>query len=144
MSADEIGTLATLQTHLSELIAPTIKRHDGRIVKLIGDGILAEFGSVVEAVECAAEIQRAMQVRNRGSSDERRMLLRMGIHLGDIIVEGDDIYGEGVNIASRLEGVAEAGGICISRHAYDQVEGKLPLTFRPLGPQRFEEYSKVR
>jgi class 3 adenylate cyclase len=97
---------------------------------------------VVEAVECAAEIQRAMQVRNRGSSDEGRMLLRMGVHLGDIIINGDDIYGEGVNVASRLEGVAQAGGICISRQAYDQVEGKLPLAFRPLGPQRLKNIPK--
>src|SRR5262249_42685215 len=105
MSADEGGTLAALRAHRTELIAPAIERHHGRIVKLIGDGILVEFDSVVEAVECAAEIQREMEVRNRGTPDDRRMLLRMGVHLGDIIMDGDDIYGEGVNIAARLEGV---------------------------------------
>jgi len=132
MSADEGRTLAALQAHRSELIAPTIERHCGRIVKVMGDGILAEFGSVVEAVGCATEIQREMEVRNRGAPDDRRMLLRIGVHLGDIIIDGDDIYGDGVNIAARLEGIAETGGICISRQAYDQVEGKLPLTCRPL------------
>jgi class 3 adenylate cyclase len=142
MSADEAGTLATFQVHRSELIAPTIERHCGRIVKVMGDGILAEFGSVVEAVGCAMEIQREMEVRNRGAPDDRRMLLRIGVHLGDIIIDGDDIYGDGVNIAVRLEGIAETGGICISRQAYDQVEGKLPLTCRPLGQQKLKNISK--
>jgi class 3 adenylate cyclase/pimeloyl-ACP methyl ester carboxylesterase len=142
MSADEAGTLAALQAHRSELIAPTIERHGGRIVKLIGDGVLAEFNSVVEAIECAAEIQREMEVRNRGLADDRRMLLRMGVHLGDIIIDGDDIYGDGVNIAARLQAVAETGGICISRQAYDQVDGKLPLSYRPLGAQTLKNIPK--
>ena len=143
MAADEAGTLAALQAHRSELIGPTIERRGGRIVKLMGDGILAEFGSVVEAVECAAEIQRAMRERNRGMPDDRRMLLRMGVHLGDVIVEGNDIYGDGVNIAARLEGIAETGGICISRQAYDQIEGKLPLACRPLGAQQLKNIPKA-
>jgi class 3 adenylate cyclase/pimeloyl-ACP methyl ester carboxylesterase len=143
MSADEAGTLAALQAHRSELIAPTIERHGGRIVKLIGDGVLVEFNSVVEAVECAAEIQREMEVRNRGLADDRRMLLRMGVHLGDIIIDGDDIYGDGVNIAARLQAVAETGGICISRQAYDQVDGKLPLSYRPLGAQILKNIPKL-
>jgi class 3 adenylate cyclase/pimeloyl-ACP methyl ester carboxylesterase len=142
MSADEAGTLSALQAHRSELIAPTIERHRGRIVKLMGDGMLAEFGSVVEAVECAAEIQREMAARNRGAPDDCRMLLRMGVHLGDIIIDGNDIYGDGVNIAARLEGIAEIGGVCISRQAYDQVDGKLPLTCRPLGPQQLKNIPK--
>jgi class 3 adenylate cyclase/pimeloyl-ACP methyl ester carboxylesterase len=142
MSADEAGTLAALQAHRSELIAPTIERHRGRIVKLMGDGILAEFDSVVEAVSCAAEIQREMGLRNRAAPEDRRMLLRMGVHLGDIIVDGDDIYGDGVNIASRLEGVAETGSICISRQAFDQIDGKLPLTCRALGPQTLKNIPK--
>jgi class 3 adenylate cyclase/pimeloyl-ACP methyl ester carboxylesterase len=142
MNADEAGTLSALQAHRSELIAPTIERHRGRIVKLMGDGILAEFSSVVEAVECAAEIQREMGVRNRGAPDDRRMLLRMGVHLGDVIIDGDDIYGDGVNIAARLEGIAETGGICISRQAYDQVDGKLLVTCRPLGPQKMKNIPK--
>jgi class 3 adenylate cyclase/pimeloyl-ACP methyl ester carboxylesterase len=142
MSVDEAGTLAALQAHRSELITPTIERHRGRIVKLMGDGILAEFASMVEAVECAAEIQREMYVRNRGVRDDRRMLFRMGLHLGDIIIDGGDIYGDGVNIAARLEAIAEAGGICISRQAFDQVDTKLPLTYRPLGPQRLKNIAK--
>jgi class 3 adenylate cyclase/pimeloyl-ACP methyl ester carboxylesterase len=142
MSADEAGTLSALQAHRNELIEPAIERYRGRIVKLMGDGILAEFGSVVEAVECAAEIQREMQIRNRGASEDRRMLLRMGVHLGDIIIDGDDIYGDGVNIAARLEGIAETGGICISRQTYDQVNGKLPFTCRPLGPQKLKNIPK--
>jgi class 3 adenylate cyclase/pimeloyl-ACP methyl ester carboxylesterase len=138
MNADEAGTLAALLAHRSEVIAPSIARHRGRIVKLIGDGILAEFESVVEAVECAVEVQRTMAERNRGKPDENRMLFRMGVHLGDIIVDGDDIYGDGVNIAARLEGLAEAGGIDISRQAYDQVDRKLPFNFRTLGPQKLK------
>ena len=142
MSADETGTLSALQAHRCELIAPAIEQHRGRIVKLMGDGFLAEFGSVVEAVECAAEIQREMGIRNRGAPDDHRMLLRIGVHVGDIIIDGDDIYGDGVNIAARLEGIAETGGICISRQAYDQVDGKLPLTCRPLGPQTLKNIPK--
>ena len=142
MSADEAGTLAALQAHRSELIAPTIERHGGRIVKLIGDGILVEFNSVVEAVECAAQIQRDMEVRNRALADDRRLLLRMGVHLGDIIIDGDDIYGDGVNIAARLQAAAETGGICISRQAFDQVDGKLPLNYRPLGAQILKNIPK--
>jgi adenylate cyclase len=108
MSADEAGTLAALQAHRSELIAPAVERHRGRIVKLIGDGMLVEFDSVVEAVQCAVEIQRATQVRNRSTPDNRRMSLRMGVHLGDVIIEGDDIYGDGVNIAA-IEEHSETG-----------------------------------
>ena len=142
MGADEAGTLSALQAHRSELIGPAIERYRGRIVKLMGDGILAEFGSVVEAVECAAEIQREMEIRNRDARNDHRMLLRIGVHLGDVIIDGDDIYGDGVNIAARLEGIAEPGRICISRQAYDQVEGKLPLTCRPLGPQKLKNIPK--
>ena len=142
MSFDESGTLASLQAHRSELIVPAIARHHGRVVKLMGDGILAEFGSVVEAVECAAEIQREMAARNAGVSDDRRLGFRIGVHLGDVIVEGDDIYGDGVNIAARLESLAETGGICISRQAYDQVDGKLALEFRELGPQHLKNIPK--
>jgi class 3 adenylate cyclase len=142
MREDETRTLAGLQAHHSELIAPSIVQHHGRIVKLMGDGFLAEFGSVVEAVECAAQIQSGMAVRNRSVPDNRRMAFRIGVHLGDVIVERDDIYGDGVNIAARLEGIAEIGGICISRQAYDQVEGKLALTFRELGPQTLKNIAK--
>jgi adenylate cyclase len=115
MSEDEPGALALLQKHRSEVIDPAIAKHRGRTVKLMGDGLLAEFSSVVEGVICAAEIQRAMAARNAGSQGQRRMMFRIGVHLGDIIVEGDDLYGDGVNIAARLEGIAQHGGICISR-----------------------------
>ena len=142
MSEDESGTLAALQAHRAELIAPSIAKHGGRIVKLMGDGILAEFDSVVEAVQCATDIQRGIAARNLSISENRRMLLRIGVHLGDIIIEGDDIYGDGVNIAARLEGLAEAGGIRISRQAYDQIDGKLPLSCRALGPQKFKNMSR--
>jgi class 3 adenylate cyclase/pimeloyl-ACP methyl ester carboxylesterase len=142
MREDEIGTLARLQAYHSELIAPSIAQHHGRIVKLMGDGFLAEFGSVVEAVACAAQIQNGMAVHNRSTPDNRRMAFRIGVHLGDVMVEKDDIYGDGVNIAARLEGIAETGGICISRQAYDQVEGKLALTFRGLGPQTLKNIAK--
>ncbi len=138
MSEDEAGTLAALQRCRSELIDPAIARHHGRIVKLMGDGLLAEFASVVEAVDCAAEIQREMAARNAGVTNKRPMIFRIGVHLGDVIVEGDDIYGDGVNIAARLEGISEPGGICISRQAHDQVHKKLALGYRSLGPQNLK------
>jgi class 3 adenylate cyclase len=142
MSQDEAGTLADLKTHRSELIEPAVAKYGGRIVKLMGDGILAEFTSVVAAVECGAEVQREMAQRNRGKSDARRMLLRIGIHLGDVITDADDIYGDGVNIAARLEALAEIGGICISGQVYDQVDGKLALSFRALGAQTLKNIAK--
>jgi adenylate cyclase len=117
MGEDEPGTLALLQKHRSEVIDPALAKHRGRTVKLMGDGLLAEFSSVVESVNCAAEIQRAMAARNAGPQGPRKMAFRIGVHLGDVIVEGDDLYGDGVNIAARLEGIAERGGICISRQA---------------------------
>ena len=123
-------------------MTPSIGKHGGRIVKLMGDGVLAEFDSVVEAVQCAADIQRDTAARNAGIPAAKRMLLRIGVHLGDIIIEGDDIYGDGVNIAARLEGIAEAGGISISRQTYDQIDGKLPLTCRALGPQKLKNIAK--
>ena len=118
MREDERGALALLHKHRSEVIDPGIAKHRGRTVKLMGDGLLAEFSSVVEAVNCAAEIQRSMAARNAGSRGRREMAFRIGVHLGDVIVEDGDLYGDGVNIAARLEGIAERGGICISRQAY--------------------------
>jgi class 3 adenylate cyclase/pimeloyl-ACP methyl ester carboxylesterase len=135
---DEPGALSLLQKHRSEVINPAIVKHRGRTVKLMGDGLLAEFSSVVEGVSCAAEIQRAMAARNAGSQGQRQMAFRIGVHLGDVIVEGDDLYGDGVNIAARLEGIADHGGICISRQAYDQVQKKLALGYRALGLQHLK------
>ncbi|MCC6948782.1 MAG: alpha/beta fold hydrolase [Bradyrhizobiaceae bacterium] len=137
MSEDELGTLSALQSDRANLIDPAISRHRGRVVKLMGDGLLAEFASVVEAVGCASEIQRAADGRTDGPTD-KRLSYRIGVHLGDIIIDGNDIYGDGVNIAARLEGIANPGGIFISRQAYDQVRNKLNLQFRKLGPKNLK------
>ena len=117
MAADEAGTLARLRAHRKDLIDPTIGEHRGRTVKLMGDGALVEFTSVVDAVECAIAIQRAMGEINAGHAEDQRISFRIGINLGDIIIEGEDIYGDGVNIAARLEGIAQPGGIAISEDA---------------------------
>ncbi len=142
MERDESGTLAALKTHRAELVDPEIAKHDGRIVKLMGDGTLAEFASVVDAVECAADIQRGMAARNLDVAEDTRIVFRIGVHLGDVIVEDDDIYGEGVNIAARLEGLAEPGGICISGQVFDQVDTKVALDYRDLGEQQVKNIVK--
>jgi class 3 adenylate cyclase/pimeloyl-ACP methyl ester carboxylesterase len=142
MERDERGTLAALKAHRADFIDPKIAEHDGRIVKLMGDGALVEFASVVDAVECAAEIQRGMTARNEHEPEDTRIVLRIGVHLGDVIVEGDDIYGEGVNIAARLEGMAEPGGICISGQAFDQVETKVDLGYRSRGERQVKNIVK--
>ena len=136
MGEDEAGTLARLKSLRKELVKPKITGGRGRIVKLMGDGLLAEFPSVVEAVRCAVEIQQDMAGREAGRPDEHRIRLRIGVNLGDIIVEGSDIYGGGVNVAARLEGLAEPGGICISGKVYDEVADKLPTAFEDLGKQK--------
>jgi TolB-like protein/Flp pilus assembly protein TadD len=133
MELDEAGTLTALKAHREELIDPTIAEHRGRIVKLMGDGALVEFASVVDAVTCAAAIQKGMTGRNDSVAEDRHFELRIGVHLGDIIVEGEDIYGEGVNVAARLEGLAEPGGVCLSGDAYRQVRGKVEVDFEDLG-----------
>src|SRR3712207_3566461 len=114
MGADEEGTLAQLKAHRFALVDPKIAEHRGRIVKTTGDGMLIEFASVVEAVRCAVEIQRGMVERNRGTPPEKRIEFRVGINVGDIIIEGADIFGDGVNVAARLEGLAQPGGVCVS------------------------------
>src|SRR5262249_10147592 len=129
MEADEEGTLARLKAHHRELINPRIAERRGRIVKTTGDGLLVEFASVVDAVRCAAEIQREMLDREIELAEERRIKLRIGVNLGDVIVEGDDIFGDGVNIAARLEGLAEPGGICVSGRVQEDTAGRLDLTF---------------
>src|SRR6266852_4437158 len=125
MGADEEGTHERLQTHRRQLIDPKITEHHGRIVKTTGDGLLAEFPSVVDAVRCAAEVQRGMIDREPEVPDERRIRLRIGINLGDVIAEGGDIFGDGVNVAARLEALAEPGGIRISQTVHDQIRDKL-------------------
>ena len=135
MGADEEGTHERLKAHRRELVDPKIGEHSGRIVKTTGEGILAEFASVVDAVRCAAELQRAMIDREAGIPEDRRIRFRIGINLGDVIVESDDIFGDGVNVAARLEALAEPGGICISRMVRDQIRGKLPYPFEDRGEQ---------
>ncbi len=139
MSVDEVGTLAALKSCLREVVEPSIAGHDGRIVKLMGDGVLAEFASAVNAVECAADIQRGIRGR---ASPANPLQFRIGVNLGDIIAEGEDIFGGGVNIASRLEGLAEAGGICVSGMVYDQVGNKVGLAFDNLGEKRLKNISE--
>ena len=130
MGEDEVGTLAALKSHRAELIDPKAAQYNGRTIKLMGDGALMEFESVVDAVAFAVEVQCAMRDRNKDVSDERQILHRIGINIGDVIVDGDDIYGDGVNVAARLEGLAEAGGICVARNVHDQVRDKLDLNFQ--------------
>jgi len=142
MEIDEAGTLATLNAHREGVINPSIAEHHGRVVKLMGDGILVEFPSVVEAVQCAVQIQTGLATRNANVPEEMRMEWRVGINVGDVIVEGDDLYGDGINIASRLEGLAEPGGICISREVFTQVKNKVDLGFESLGEQTVKNISE--
>jgi adenylate cyclase len=135
---DEVGTLTRLKTHRRELVDVEIAEHSGRIVKTTGDGILIEFASIVDAVSCAMAIQRGMAERNAKVTPDKRIEFRMGVHVGDIISEDRDIFGDGVNIAARLEGIAEAGAICISDDAYRQVRGKLDAMYEDLGEQQLK------
>ncbi len=136
MGKDETGTLKRLKSLRKELVQPNITERKGRIVKLMGDGLLAEFPSVVEAVQCAVGIQKSILGRETELTQERRMRLRIGVNLGDIIVEGSDIYGDGVNVAARLEALADPGGICVSGTVFDHVKGKVDLDFADLGEQQ--------
>jgi TolB-like protein/class 3 adenylate cyclase/Flp pilus assembly protein TadD len=142
MGLDEVGTAKALREHLIVLDA-LVAKHGGRIVKTTGDGLLIEFHSVVDAVECALAIQAVMAERNDGVPPDRRMLFRVGINLGDVLVDGDDILGDGVNVAARLEGIAEPGGICISSSAYDQVRGKVAATFTDLGERSLKNIDRL-
>jgi adenylate cyclase len=142
MGADEVGTLTALKAHRTEAIDPKLARHNGRIVKTTGDGILIEFPSVVDAVQCAVEIQEDIRARNVAIGPEKRIEFRIGINVGDIIVEGADVFGDGVNIAARLEQLAEPGGICISRAAYEQVRDKLAFRFEDCGQQAVKNIAR--
>jgi adenylate cyclase len=135
MGADEAGTLAALKAHRAELTDVKIAEHRGRVVKLTGDGMLVEFPSVVNAVTCAAEIQGKMRERNAGVPESRRIEFRIGVNIGDVIVEGDDIYGDGVNVAARLEGIAKPGGIALSGTVRDHLGNRLDLAFEDIGEQ---------
>jgi adenylate cyclase len=142
MGVDDSGTLAALKAHRRELIDPKIAEHDGRIVKTTGDGLLLEFSSVVDAVRCAVDMQRGMAERNKGIAPDKRLDFRIGINVGDIIIDGDDIFGDGVNVAARLEMLAEPGGICVSRVVRDQVVDKLSFTFEDLGAQQVKNIAR--
>jgi TolB-like protein len=133
MGADEEGTLRSLKGHRRTVFDPQVAGHRGRIVKTTGDGLLVEFASVVDAIDCACVVQAAIAQRNAEVAADRRLVFRVGINLGDVIVDGDDIYGDGVNIAARLEGLAEPGGICVSAAVRDELRGKRPLAFEDLG-----------
>jgi adenylate cyclase len=141
MGLDEVGTARTLREHRAVTDA-LVAKHGGRLVKSTGDGVLLEFPSVVDAVECAAAVQAVMAQRNEGVPADRQMSFRIGINLGDILIEGDDILGDGVNVAARLESIAEPGGICISSSAYDQVRGKVAVQFADLGEQRLKNIDR--
>src|ERR1700739_3579146 len=142
MGADEEGTLAALKAIRRELGDPKIAEHRGRIVKTTGDGLLVEFPSVVDAVRCAVAVQQAMPERNTGVAADSRIALRIGINLGDVIVEDDDLYGDGVNIAARIEALADAGGVFVSNTVYDQVRDRLPFVFEDLGEQQVKNIAR--
>src|SRR5215468_7703715 len=135
MERDEAGTLAALRQRRREILRPLVAAHHGRIVKVMGDGVLVEFGSAVNAVACALELQKRMAVENNGLPEERCIVLRIGINLGDVIVEGGDLYGDGVNIAARLEAMADPGGVYVAQTVRDHVRNKVELSFEDLGEQ---------
>ncbi|HUL05566.1 MAG TPA: adenylate/guanylate cyclase domain-containing protein [Candidatus Acidoferrum sp.] len=142
MEQDEAGTFERLRAHRKELFEPEIEKHHGRVFKLMGDGMLAEFGSVVDAVECAVALQRGIGDRNSGVADSRRIEVRIGVNLGDVIVEGDDRYGDGVNVAARLQQLAEPGSIYVSGKVAKEVERRLVLTFEPMGEQKMKNLAE--
>jgi len=141
MGLDEVGTARTLREH-RKVTDALVAKHGGRLVKSTGDGVLLEFPSVVDAVECAVAVQAVMTQRNEGVPQDRRMMFRIGVNLGDILIDGDDILGDGVNVAARLEGIAEPGGICVSSSAYEQVRGKVPVDFTDLGEQNLKNIAR--
>jgi adenylate cyclase len=142
MEQDEAATFERLRAHHKELFEPEIAKHHGRIFKLMGDGLLAEFASVVDAVECAVILQRGMAERNKGIAVDRRIDVRIGINLSDIMIDGDDIYGGGVNVASRLEQLSEPGGVLVSGTAYDHLQGKLDLPLEFAGEQHVKNIAR--
>ena len=142
MGMDEARTLEAFRAHRAELIDPAIAEHSGRIVKLMGDGLLVEFASATSAVECAAAIQQGMALRNAKVPDDRLLTFRIGINLGEVIIEDDDIHGDGVNVAARLQEVAEAGGIYLSGPVFEQIDDKIDLNFDDMGNQRLKNIAK--
>jgi adenylate cyclase len=135
MSVDEAGTLAALDTRRKTILEPLLAKHHGRLVKSMGDGVLVEFASAVDAVECAVALQAATQAANEALPEDRRIVIRVGINLGDVMVEDDDLFGDGINVAARLEGLAEPGSVFVSEIVFSQVRGRVPLEFDDLGPK---------
>lgn len=142
MGSDEEGTLARLKAHRLALVDPKIGEYRGRIVKTTGDGLLAEFASVIDATRCAVEVQRGMGERNAEVAQDKRIEFRIGINVGDIIIDGNDIFGDGVNVAARLEGLAEPGGICVSGRVQEDVNGKLDIAFEDAGEQALKNIAR--
>src|SRR6516164_436728 len=142
MQADEAGTLAALKSRRTDILQPLVSKHHGRVIKVMGDGVLVEFASAVSAVQCAADLQQAMAASNRELSENRQIMLRIGINLGDVMVEGSDLYVDGVNIAARLEAIAEPGCIYVSEDAYRQVRNKVSITFDELGAQNLKNIAE--
>src|SRR5262249_26653977 len=142
IGADEGGTLQALKAIRAELIDPTIAAHNGRLVKTTGDGLLIEFGSVVDALRCATEVQAGMAERNAMAPADKRIEFRIGINVGGVVVENDDILGDGVNVAARLEGLAEPGGICVSARVQEDAAGRLDLTFEDMGEQNLKNIAR--
>ena len=142
MGVDEEGTLAALKAYRRDIIDPKIAEHHGRIVKTTGDGALVEFGSAVDAMRCAMEIQRTMAERNAATPEDHRIEFRIGINVGDIIIDDGDIYGDGVNIAARIETLASPGAICLSDNAYQQIKGKLALDVSDMGEQQLKNIAQ--
>jgi len=142
MGVDETGTLSDLRAHRAELIDGKIAEYGGRIVKTMGDGLLLEFASVVEATQCMVEVQKGMAERNEGTDEARRIIFRIGVNLGDIIIDGEDILGDGVNIAARLQEIAEPGGVSISRRVYEDVQERLDTAFEDTGEQSLKNIAK--
>ncbi|MCH7777669.1 MAG: hypothetical protein IH878_14200 [Gemmatimonadetes bacterium] len=142
MGEDEVGTLAALKAHRKELLVPKEAQYHGRTINLMGDGVLMEFGSVVDAVAFAVEVQVAMQERNASVPEDRRIIYRVGINIGDVIVDSDDIHGDGVNVAARLETLADAGGIAVSGTVLEHIGNKLDLEFEDLGERKLKNIAK--
>ncbi len=142
MEQDEAGTFERLRAHRKQLFEPEIEQHHGRVFKLVGDGLLAEFASVVDAVECAAVLQRGMAQRNSELPVDQRIDIRIGLHVGDVIVEDGDRHGDAVNVAARLQQLAEPGGICVSRTVMDHVRQKVALAFELSGEERLKNITE--
>jgi len=142
MGEDEAGTLTALKSHRLELIDPSVEEYGGRIVKLMGDGILIEFPSVVEAFGCAIAVQRGLAKRNEAVPESRQVVFRVGVNVGDVIIEDDDIYGDGVNLAARIQSLADPGGVCISRTARDQIRDKLDIDLEDLGEHELKNIAR--